>query len=1006
MREFVAVLVAILAVAWLPLRTFRRSTMPSRLRFAAMVSGFALPLSLALFVARFGAVDGTLAVAFVVSALATAIAIVAPLVRERGSRSRDRRTIPSLRERASPSARTWGERLSYVVHLAGALLATLPLAVVVGMLAARFLPLARDLRFAIGLLVPLPIWVTGMCFAFVARRRTVVWILAIVSGLAIATLTSFPAHAQDAPAPYEPAPTEPAPAAQPRIEPPRLLELAEIVLPEGVSRPDADVTVLLRITIGVDGAVVDAEILEPTGSTFESVAADAARRSRFEPARRDGIAMPARIRLSVVVHALAPVPAEAPASAPILEAPRQESRSEPTTIDVVATVERTAERAERSAEAVDVVELDAARSSSADLGDVLARSEGVSLRRSTGLGGLMRFSLNGLGDERIRVFLDGVPLEFAGFPMSFGNMPVTILDRVEIFRGVVPIRFGADALGGAVNLVTSEHVDRFEANLSYQVGSFGTHRLSGTVAGRRERSGLFARGMGFLDSARNDYPVRVEIADDTGRQVWDTVRRFHDAYRAYGGAVEVGISDHRRVRLLSVRGFATQYDKDLQHNTIMSVPYGDVTYGEESYGGTARATIDLTDRLSVSGTAGYSRQRTDFLDQSYCIYNWYGDCVRMRRQPGEIEAEGYDQTLWQDAGFARLQLEGQLGSSWRLRGAIAPTYVNRNGTDRTTSPGARDPLDAERRMLNLVTSTELVGALFGDRLEMIGFVKNYVSRSRSDEVTAGDIVRHLARDTLRFGGGASARYAFDPDTYLKASYEYATRLPSPDETFGDGVLVTHNLGLAPEVSHNVNVGATVIRALPRFGALRFEGGGFGRFTDHLILLLGNDREFSYQNVYSARSLGIEVDGRYSFPHEHGFVSANLTYQDFRNVSDQGTFGSFDGDRIPNQPGILANFEFRGVVRDLGQSDELSFGATARVVSAYYRSWESLGTRASKQSIPMQFVATANVAYGFRVDHLRATASLEARNLTNARVFDFFGVQRAGRAFYLQLTLEL
>ena len=51
MRESVAVLVATLAVAWPPLRTFRRGTMPSRLRFAAMVSGFALPLSLALFVA-------------------------------------------------------------------------------------------------------------------------------------------------------------------------------------------------------------------------------------------------------------------------------------------------------------------------------------------------------------------------------------------------------------------------------------------------------------------------------------------------------------------------------------------------------------------------------------------------------------------------------------------------------------------------------------------------------------------------------------------------------------------------------------------------------------------------------------------------------------------------------------------------------------------------------------------------------------------------------------------
>jgi len=40
----------------------------------------------------------------------------------------------------------------------------------------------------------------------------------------------------------------------------------------------------------------------------------------------------------------------------------------------------------------------------------------------------------------------------------------------------------------------------------------------------------------------------------------------------------------------------------------------------------------------------------------------------------------------------------------------------------------------------------------------------------------------------------------------KISYEYATRLPRPDELFGNGVLVDSYASLKPEQSHNLNGG--------------------------------------------------------------------------------------------------------------------------------------------------------------------------------------------------------
>src|SRR5262249_46315399 len=152
---------------------------------------------------------------------------------------------------------------------------------------------------------------------------------------------------------------------------------------------------------------------------------------------------------------------------------------------------------------VHVVETETARRQSADLGEVLARTQGVGVQRSGGLGSETRFSLNGLTDDQIRFFLDGVPLELAGYPFGIANVPVNLVERAELYRGVVPVRFGADALGGAVNLVSDDHVDGTHAGGSLQVGSFGT--LRATVNGRHlSHWGWLTRVSAFHDHADND----------------------------------------------------------------------------------------------------------------------------------------------------------------------------------------------------------------------------------------------------------------------------------------------------------------------------------------------------------------------------------------------------------------------------------------------------------------------------------------------------------------------
>lgn len=66
-------------------------------------------------------------------------------------------------------------------------------------------------------------------------------------------------------------------------------------------------------------------------------------------------------------------------------------------------------------------------------------------------------------------------------------------------------------------------------------------------------------------------------------------------------------------------------------------------------------------------------------------------------------------------------------------------------------------------------------------------------------------------------------------------------------------------------------------------------------------------------------------------------------------------------------------------------------------------WESLGTRDSKQVVASQLVHNAIVTYALD-GPVASSLSLEVSNLTDARVFDFFGVQKPGRAFSLKATV--
>ncbi len=859
---------------------------------------------------------------------------------------------------------------------------------------------------------------------------------ALSSLVALALISAAsPGAAQPPPVP------EPAPPA--RVVPPRMVEAAPVMLPDDDPPGRAAGTVVLLVTIGADGSVGDVEVVSSMGAALDGAAVTAARASRYEPASVDGSPRASRVRVAFEIPASADADADADAdsdtdsdtdadadansdAASDTEAEAHadaESGSDSdadagsdaesgadadadAAFSVLAVGAAPGDELRRSAAAVTVVDTTGDQQRTADLGEVLARAGGgVTVRRSGGLGSDARIAIDGLEGEQVRTFLDGVPLHLVGFPRGPAQVPVDLVERVEIYRGVVPSRFGADALGGAIELVGQRDELGTHARAAYQGGAFGTHRLTLATSFRPDARGAFVAARGFFDTAENDYVVHPEVPED-GTPVRRPVRRFHDAYRGGAAFVDLGVARVRWADRAFVRAFVTRFDQELQNNLVMTVPYGEARFDQSSVG------ASLVHRLArgafrVESTGGYTFSRFGFVDPGRCRYDWYGRCVQELRGTGEVGDLPSDRTYDQHAGYLRSTGEVAFGDHQRLRLVLAPTVTTRRGEERRLLPNARiDPLAGERRLATLVVAAEYELSAWQERLEMIAFAKAYLLRSRAEEVLGNAF---HARDASRQlpGVGAALRLAASDRWRIKVSYELAARFPTPDEIYGDLVLVQPSYGLEPEQSHNANAAIGFESGDTRAGVLRAEVVAFARAARNLIVLIGRDRNLRYLNALRANGYGGEASLHWESPGEWVALSGNVSYQDLRNASSGGDFGTTNGDRIPNRPWLYgaldARLAWRGVTRP---EDSIAAHFTSRYVHPFFRSWESLGDEARKDVTPAQLSHGLALTYESPGEPLDVSVTLEIHNLTNARVYDFYGVERPGRAVHAKLILRL
>jgi hypothetical protein len=264
----------------------------------------------------------------------------------------------------------------------------------------------------------------------------------------------------------------------------------------------------------------------------------------------------------------------------------------------------------------------------------------------------------------------------------------------------------------------------------------------------------------------------------------------------------------------------------------------------------------------------------------------------------------------------------------------------------------------------------------------------------------------------RLGYGAAATYFINRNTQLKASYELTNRMPEAQEIFGDVENQDANPSLKPEKSDNFNLGLGYSFAINREHNFSFTVNGIYRNATNFIYnrLNQNQSKLVADNRDGVRTIGGDAEIRYSYKNWLS-VGTTITYQNLKNLQkyevNPSTGEKFTNvsnvylDQMPNIPYLYGNGDVSVSLKDLGRKgNNLSIGYNLLYVHAFWLYWPSQGAVGDKKVIPQQFNHDLNFVYSLKQG--RYNIGLEAKNITNADLFDNFSLQKPGRAFYLNL----
>ena len=654
--------------------------------------------------------------------------------------------------------------------------------------------------------------------------------------------------------------------------------------------------------------------------------------------------------------------------------------------DVVIVGKTRAQVLRESPEAVSVIDAKELQGRSISLETVLNKTIGLKVGQTGGLGSSSRIIVHGLEGNRIQILWDGIPMSNSDGAFSLDEIPIDIIERIEVYKSIIPARFGCDGLGGAINIVTKEFsTDYLDA--SYEFGSYQTHK--GSVFSRKNfpKSGILIGMGGYYTTAKNDYSFRVPERENL------LVKRDHDRFQSY----------MLKGKIAFTKLWFDEISNEIQ-GILKNIQHAENQSGMFMLENKLIKSGILNDRLNLESHLSLSHMTNNFVDIAQVNYDFEGNIYPSPNgmgETGEVPHNSNDKSLEINE---RINFDYKLSANQSLNLNTLINYAQRQPNDEIASQHAGFVIGGfPSKKTSVISGLTWDTKLFDRKLTNMFSAKYFHLHSEIEDLTSYEMIeapKKKNNTTSQIGWIEAMKYEAFRGFHLKASYQRAIRLPNSQELFGDGIITFPAAGLKPEKSHNFNLGFLIdkndILGLSR---LQFEVNGFYMQVSDMIKLMKQHMAAGYVNAEKVHIKGIETELKLDIT-PTVYAYGNLTYQDLRDVLNYlpGTQAPnpTKGLRLPNIPYLFANFGAEYHRDQLFKNWHIKAFWDGKFTDEFFYFWEL--TELQKRRIPRSFVNDIGLLLTYKNKY---SVALECHNMMNKEVWDQFRQPLAGRTFHLK-----
>lgn len=650
------------------------------------------------------------------------------------------------------------------------------------------------------------------------------------------------------------------------------------------------------------------------------------------------------------------------------------------------------------------------RVSTKTLNQVFSELSSINVRQSGGLGSRVNYSINGLSDNSLRFFIDGIPMEYYGTSFSINTIPTSVIDKIEIYKGVTPIYLSNDNLGGAINLVTKKTAKN-SLDFSYTFGSFNTHTSSIYTNIEDKNKGLFLNAFGFYNYSDNNYEIWGDKVLITNPETFEVtrdnrVKRFHDGFESKGLKFSFGVKNKKWVDKLELGSIYSNLNKEVQHGTTMEIPYGNANYSQENINSFLNYNKKiLNTKLNLKFYAGYCNLTRVFTDISKNRYTWTGEIIGQRTLGGELSNRPILNTIHKKIYLQKFSSSYKINNKQKVQFTSQLAFINRDENDTEIL----NPNEAyfSPQYFNKNTFGLALNSKWFTHLKTSLFIKNH---SFNTTVTTTQDGQSFTNDDVNanlFGFGFSAAYKFTELLSINTSFEKANRLPEEEEILGNGINILSTNTLKPEQSLNYNLGLEHKISINPKSTIIYDVTLFKRDVDNLIKLWRNDDSvFNYINFGEVTITGIDVTLAYHWNNKlkikYSLSKLNPTIKNRFDID--GNTNSLFESILPNtlllKSTLNTQYQFNNI---LYNNDAFSIRWYSHFVDSFFVNDEIFGEY-NKDEIPQQLSHNIGVNYTF--PNKKIAVAFDYNNIFDAQLFDNFAIQKPGGNLNLKINWSI